>query len=85
MWQGRFQAFPLQDDDHLATVLRYVERNPVRAELVARAEHWKWSSLPGCLSADDPLRWPGTPAPRDAARLERVNEPLSGGDLQRLR
>jgi len=45
VWQGRFKAFPLQDDDHLATVLRYVVRNRVRAELVARAEHWKWSSL----------------------------------------
>ncbi|MCY2968671.1 MAG: hypothetical protein NT069_34445, partial [Planctomycetota bacterium] len=51
MWQGRFKALPLQGDDHLATVRLYVERNPVRAEWVARAEHWKWSSLPGWLSA----------------------------------
>ncbi|MCY2967134.1 MAG: hypothetical protein NT069_26435 [Planctomycetota bacterium] len=84
MWQGRFKAFPLQDDDHLATVLRYVERNPVRAELVARAEHWKLPSLPGWLSADDTLLWRGTPTPRDAAWLQRVNEPLSSGDWQRL-
>src|SRR5262245_39966713 len=38
VWQGRFKAFAIQDDDHLATVLRYVERNALRAELVARAE-----------------------------------------------
>ncbi len=31
------------------------------------------------------LLWRGTPAPRDAASWERVNEPLSSGDLQRLR
>ncbi|MCY2967601.1 MAG: hypothetical protein NT069_28890, partial [Planctomycetota bacterium] len=37
------------------------------------------------LSADDRLLWRGTPAPRDAAWWERVNEPLSSGDLQRLR
>jgi putative transposase len=45
VWQGRFKAFPIQDDDHLITVVRYVERNPLRAALVARAEDWRWSSL----------------------------------------
>lgn len=30
VWQGRFRAFPIQDDDHLLTVMRYVERNPLR-------------------------------------------------------
>src|SRR3954471_17776082 len=43
VWQGRLQAFPIQVDDHLATVLRYVERNALRAELVTRAEDWSWS------------------------------------------
>jgi putative transposase len=45
VWQGRFKAFPIQQDDHLLTVLRYVERNPLRARLVKRAELWPWSSL----------------------------------------
>src|SRR5438876_4724546 len=40
VWQGRFKAFPIQDDNHLVTVLRYVERNPLRASLVDRAEAW---------------------------------------------
>ena len=44
VWQGRFKAFPMQQDEHLLAVLRYVERNPVRAELVKRAEDWAWSS-----------------------------------------
>ena len=35
--QGRFKAFPIQEDEHLISVLRYVERNSLRAELVARA------------------------------------------------
>jgi putative transposase len=34
--QGRFKSFPVQEDDHWRTVLRYVERNPLRAGLVAR-------------------------------------------------
>ncbi len=45
VWQGRFKAFPTQEDEHLLTVLRYIERNPLRAGLVDRAEAWRWSSL----------------------------------------
>ena len=45
VWQGRFKAFPIQQDEHLVAVLRYVERNPLRAKLVRRAENWTWSSL----------------------------------------
>lgn len=40
IWQGRYRAFPIEEDDYLLTVLRYAERNPVRAELVTRAELW---------------------------------------------
>ncbi len=36
--QGRFKALPVQEDDHLRVVLRYIERNPLRAALVERAE-----------------------------------------------
>jgi putative transposase len=84
VWQGRFRAFPIQDDDHRVTVLRYVERNPVRAELVSRAEHWKWSSLPLWL-AGDPLIYRGKTPFRTDDWLHRVNKPLSAGDLLRLR
>jgi putative transposase len=84
VWQSRFKAFPVKGDEHLVTVLRYVERNPVRAELVNQAEHWKWSSLPGWLSAD-PLLWRGAPEPRGPNWLSVGNEPLSAGDLNRLR
>ncbi|HEX9596688.1 MAG TPA: transposase, partial [Anaerolineales bacterium] len=34
VYQGRFKSFPIASDDHLTTVLRYVERNPLRAGLV---------------------------------------------------
>jgi hypothetical protein len=31
------------------SVLRYVERNALRAELAVHAEDWKWSRFPGWL------------------------------------
>ena len=40
VWQGRFKAFPIQEDEHFLTVLRYVERNALRAGLVQHAEDW---------------------------------------------
>ncbi len=43
VWQGRFYSCPL-DEAHLWAAVRYVERNPVRARLAARAEDYPWSS-----------------------------------------
>ena len=45
LYQGRFKSFPIQNDEHFLTVCRYVERNPLRANLVRHAEEWRWSSL----------------------------------------
>jgi putative transposase len=44
VYQGRFKSFPVETSEYLLTVCRYVERNPVRAGLVERAEQWRWSS-----------------------------------------
>jgi len=44
LYQGRFKSFPIQQDEHLLTVLRYVQRNPLRAGLVKSAVQWKWGS-----------------------------------------
>jgi putative transposase len=43
VWQGRFFSSPL-DEASLWAALRYVERNPVRARMVRRAETYAWSS-----------------------------------------
>ena len=43
LWQGRFYSCVL-DDSHSWNAVRYVERNPVRAGLVRRAEDYRWSS-----------------------------------------
>lgn len=45
VYQGRYHAFVIESDRQFFNVLRYVEANPVRAGLVARAKDWPWSSL----------------------------------------
>ena len=37
VWQGRLKAFPIQQDERLLAVLRYAERNLLRANFVRRA------------------------------------------------
>lgn len=56
LYQGRFKSFPIQEDAHLLTVCRYVERNALRAGLVERAEDWRWSSL-WRRRQDEPTPW----------------------------
>jgi len=44
LYQGRYKSFIIQKDEHFLTVLKYIERNPVRAGLVSVAEDWRWGS-----------------------------------------
>ena len=45
LYQGRYKSFIVEKDNHLLSVIRYVERNPLRAKLVRKAENWRFSSL----------------------------------------
>ena len=73
IYQGRFRCVPVQDGDHLSTVLLYVDRNPLRAKLVSRAEDWLWSSVIDHAGLEnDPLLDP-LPRATFANWLERVN------------
>ena len=45
VYQGRYKSFIIQDDNHLLTVLRYVERNPLTAQLVKDSLEWKYGSV----------------------------------------
>ena len=85
VWQGRFKAFPIQHDAHLLHVMRYVERNALRANLVVRAEDWRWGSLAWRYDghAVSFLALPPVPLPGDW--LVRVNAPESPVELAALR
>ena len=85
VYQGRFKAIPIQSDVHFLTACRYVERNPLRANLVSDATDWRWSSLwrrrtfceHGLLDA-----WPVV---QPADWEQYVNEPQSEAELEALR
>ena len=85
VYQSRFKAIAVQHDAHFLTLCRYVERNPVRARLVARAENWRWSSAAPATSS---ARWPAMSAwpvrkPKDW--LDRLNVPESTRSLRGVR
>jgi len=85
VWQGRFKAFPIEQDRHLLTVMRYVERNPVRANLVESAENWDWSSL-GCRNAAivRQLQSDG-PVAKPSDWLDLVDKPQTDAEIGALR
>jgi putative transposase len=43
LWQGRFSSFPM-DEAYLFSAVKYIEMNPVRANLASDPYAWRWSS-----------------------------------------
>jgi len=87
VYQGRFKSFPVATDEHLLGVLRYVERNPLRAGLVSRAEAWRWGSLHRRVNAgvEPALTLSEPPLPLPADWLRHVNQPQTEAELLALR
>jgi len=85
LYQGRFKSFPVDEDRHLLTLLRYVERNPLRAGLVRSAAKWRWSSLGrSCLELPGPFVERG-PVKRPKDWLTWVDQPETEAELAALR
>jgi len=76
LWQGRFTSFPM-DEDYLMAAARYVELNPVRANLVERAEDYPWSSARAHLDGKDDILVKASPM---LDRVENWAELLASGD-----
>ncbi len=87
LYQGRYKSFLIQGDNHLISVIRYVERNALRAKLVKKAENWSFNSLARRLSRDARKKkllsvWP-IPEPEDY--LLFVNTPQSKEEEENIR
>ena len=44
LWEGRFRSSLVDSEHYFLVCSRYIENNPVRAGIVARAEEYRWSS-----------------------------------------
>ncbi len=44
IWEGRYKASLISDEQYLFACMRYIELNPVRAEMVGRPGDYPWSS-----------------------------------------
>ncbi len=44
IWEGRFKASLIDSDEYLLTCMRYIELNPVRANMVKQVRSYRWSS-----------------------------------------
>ena len=87
LYQGRFKSFPVESDEHLYTVVRYVERNPLRANLVERAQDRRWSSLGRYTKVGKKARQLLAPWPIDRPGnwTTRVNRAESQQELDAIR
>lgn len=44
LYQGRYKSFLVEKDSYFLTLMKYIERNSVRAKLCKTAEAWQWGS-----------------------------------------
>jgi len=61
LWQGRYKSYWIEKESYFLECGRYIERNPLRAQIVKSAEDYSWSSYrhyalgePDSLIDEDP-------------------------------
>jgi putative transposase len=87
LYQARYKSFPVETDDYFYRLMRYVERNALRAKLCRRVEDWRWGSLWRRVAGTPEQRallsdWP---VPRPRHWLEHVNRPQTEAELNAIR
>lgn len=85
IYQGRFKSFPIEQDEPLLMVLRYVERNALRAKLVRQAQDWRWCSLWRRLNGDEESLLSAWPIDVPTDWVAWVNQAQSDVELEALR
>ncbi len=85
IYQGRFKCFPIQEGESLLKAVRYVERNALRANLVARAEDWRWCSLWRRINGDKESLLCEWPIDMPSNWVGWVNEAQTVAEVKALR
>ncbi len=87
LYQGRYKSFLVQNNTHLLTLIKYVERNPLRAKLVSSADRWRWGSVWRRLHGTATQKKLLSPLPTELPRnyLKWLNTNDKEADLNNLR
>ncbi len=91
IWNGRYRGFSIRDERRWLTCLRYIEQNPVRAQMVPSPDCYVWSSYkthgygetcPWLKDHDCYLRLGPTSAARQVAYRAICGIPLTDSELK---
>lgn len=94
VWQGRFKSPAIATDEHLLTVMRYAESNPLRAGIVTDLANYPWCSYAAHgLGQTNPLLdeapvWPmlgESEEERQAYWRKLIHTPLTEKELAAVR
>jgi putative transposase len=94
LWEGRYRSSLVDHDRYLLTCQRYIELNPVRAQMVAHPSEYRWSSYrinahgePSELVNPHPVYAALAPQPiaRERAYRQLFESPLGAGTLDKVR
>lgn len=93
LWQGRYRAVVLDAETYLLAYCRYIELNPVRANLVVSPSEYQWSSFghhagiaADPLITDHAVYWSlgNTPFEREAAYRQYVEQGIAAAEVEVL-
>jgi putative transposase len=87
LYQGRYKSFLVDSGKYLLTLIKYVERNPVRAKLVRACENWQWGSAWRRIHGSSREMKLLDPSPEPFPHRYRnwINTPDMAIDLERVR
>lgn len=94
LWEGRYKACLVGDDRYVQQCLRYIDLNPVRAQMAAGPGDYPWSSyrchalgLPNGLLTPHPamLRLGTTPDTRQSAYRDLVDQAIDADETDAIR
>ena len=94
LWEGRYKSSLIDSDRYLLTCMRYIELNPIRAEMVNHPGEYKWSSFhANAQGRDDTLIEPhplylelgGNPDIRQATYRELFRHHIDNETLHEIR
>jgi|RhiMethySRZTD1v2_1073278.scaffolds.fasta_scaffold06768_5 REP-associated tyrosine transposase len=84
VYQGRFKSSMVLTEQYYFNLLRYVEQNPLRADIVRSSKDWRWSSLTERSGNGRALLDPGPLVLLPDWHLS-IDEPLSGRTVDEIR